>query len=329
MPGFSEFSGFAVKDLNNTLCLRLWKMRSRLEALVREIIEDKSSGAAQLTVKAANAFLKLIEEKPTMKSVKKLVKLLSEARPSMPSIANMAYRISQIIDEQVSEGMDLGEAIEFAVGSAVKEYQSRMSSVVRNASQKLRKYTAILTHSYSSTVAAALELCEGLRIYVTESRPGFEGRDLAERLARLGFDVTLIVDSAASYVLDKGEVDAVITGCDAVLDDCSIVNKIGTKMIALAASEAEVPFTVVTDLWKAAVHGISLEEHAPEEVYEKKLPGLSSLNPYFEVVPARYITSFITDEGVFRPSRLGKRIAKMWSYVPLQSDTSSKRIKMI
>jgi len=304
-------------------------MRSKLEAVVREIAEDKSSGSAQLTVKAANAFLKLIEEKPTMKSVKKLVKLLSEVRPSMPSIANMAHRILYILEEQVSEGMELTEAIEFAVRSAIKEYQNRMSSVVRHASRRLSKYTAILTHSYSSTVAAALELCEGLQIYVTESRPGFEGRSLAERLARLGFDVTLIVDSAASYVLDRGDVDAVVTGCDAVLDDCSIVNKIGTKMIALAASEAETPFIVVTDLWKAAVHGISLEEHPPEEVYEKKLPNLSSLNPYFEVVPAKLIKSFITDEGVFRPSRLGKRIAKMWGYIPPQTGDLSKKLRVL
>lgn len=304
-------------------------MRPGPEALVREIVEDKSSGAAQLTVRAANIFLKLIEERPTMRSVRKLVKLLSEARPSIPSVANMAYRVSQIIDNQISEGVNLREAIKFAVSSAIKEYQSQISFVIRNASQELRKYTAILTHSYSSTVAAALESCGGLRIFVTESRPGFEGRRLAERLSRLGLEVVLIVDSAASYVLDRGDVDAVVTGCDAILDDCSIVNKIGTKMIALAASEAGVPFIVVTDLWKAAVHGISFEEHAPEEVYEGKLPNLSSLNPYFEVVPSRLITSFITDEGIFKPSRLTKRIAEMWSYVTAQSKASPKRLKIV
>ncbi|MCS7132672.1 MAG: hypothetical protein N3F65_03625 [Nitrososphaeria archaeon] len=305
-------------------------MVSGLEALVREIIDDESSGAAQLTVRTANLFLKLIEGgKPTMRSVRKLVKLLSEARPSMPSITNMAYRISQMIDEQVSKKVDLREAIKFAVSSAIKEYQSQISSVIGNASEKLREYAVILTHSYSSTVAAALEQCRGLRVYVTESRPGMEGRRLAERLARMGLEVVLIVDSAASYVLDRGHVDAVVTGCDAILDDCSIVNKIGTKVIALAASEMGVPFIVVTDLWKAAVHGISLEERAPEEVYEGKLPNLSSLNPYFEIVPSKLITSFITDEGVLKPSRLVKKIEEMWGHIAAQNKTSLRRLKTI
>lgn len=307
---------------------KLRKMRLKLEELVREIAEDRASGAAQLTLKAANAFLKLLdEEKPTMKSVKKLVKLLSEARPSMPSVANMAYRVSQIIDEQVSEGMDLREAIKSAVSSAIKEYQTRISSVIKNASQTLREYAAILTHSYSSTVAAALELCGRVRVYVTESRPGLEGRKLAERLARLGLEVVLIVDSAASHVIDRGDVEAVVVGCDAILDDCSIVNKIGTKMIALAAAESETPFIVVTDLWKTALQGVSLEEHPPEEVYDEKIPNLSSLNPYFEIVPPRLITYFITDEGVFKPSRLIKRIAEMWGHALTQARSSPKRLR--
>ena len=288
----------------------------KVEELTKDILEDSTSGAAQLTIKAADAFLKLLEGKPTSRSVKKLVKKLAEIRPSMPSIANMAYRISALIDEQVAEGVSLEDAIESAVRSAVKEYRERVKGVIEHASRRLRKYSSILTHSYSSTLITTIELCKKLKIYVTESRPGCEGRWLAEKLAEKGFNVTLIVDSAASYIIDEGEVDAVVTGCDAILDDCSIVNKIGTKMVALAASEAGIPFFVITDLWKAAIHGFSLEEHPPGEVYDGDVKNLSAVNPYFEIVPARLITSFITEEGVLKPSKLGKVLAKLWGYVP-------------
>ena len=296
----------------------------KLEELVREIAEDSTSGAAQLTVKTANTFLKLLGHKPRLRSVKKLARLLAEARPSMPSIGNMAFRISRDVEKHVSEGEKVEAAIEVAVRSAVRDYQATLRKVVENASKILRRYSSVLVHSYSSTAAAAIELAEKVKVYVTESRPGYEGRSLAERLAEKGFDVTLIVDSAAAYVIDRGLVDAFVTGCDAILDDSSIVNKIGTKMIALAARDGSIPYHVLTDLWKAAVYGFSFEEHSSEEVYSGDSERVSALNPYFEAVPARLITSFITEEGVLKPGDLVKRIRKLWGEPAGQKLTTSK-----
>ena len=275
-------------------------------------MEDRESGASQLTIKAARLFLKLLETKPSMSEVSRLARLLAEARPSMPSIANLAYVVLEDVKRLTSAGMVLEEAVEFAVRSAVKDYQRRLRNTIREAVKLLSGYRCILTHSYSSTLATAIELCEDLKVIVTESRPGFEGVRLAERLASSGLEVTLIVDSAASYILERGEVDAVVVGCDAILDDCSIVNKVGTRMIALAARDTRTPFHVVTDLWKAAVHGFSFEEHSPEEVYGRKVEGISVRNPYFEKIPPRLISKFITDEGVLTPKMLREKLQELW-----------------
>jgi len=285
------------------------------EEIAREIVEDHVSGAAQLAIKAANAFLKLASEKTDLKTARKLAKILAESRPSMPSIANMAYITLKLIEERVSEGEDLRDAIELAVRSAVKTYQDNLKKTIQNAVKILRRYDSIITHSYSSTTAAAIELCDKLRVFVTESRPGYEGRRLAERLAQKGLDVTLIVDSAASYVIDRGLVDAFVAGCDAILDDCSIVNKIGTKMIALTAREAGIPFIVVTDTWKAAVHGFSFEEHSPSEVYDKLAGTLTALNPYFEIVPARLVTFYVTEDGRLDREKLSERLKELWKEI--------------
>ena len=267
----------------------------KLDELISEIIEDSSSGASQLTLKAANAYLKLLEGKPSLRAVRRLTKLLTSARPSMPSIANMAYRIQSLTSEYVSKGIELEEALSEAVRVAVSEYKESLRKVLRNAQEVLGRYDSVLTHSYSSTVAAAVEGNDRLRVYVTESRPGYEGRRLAERLARRGLRVTLIVDAAASYVLEREPVDAVVIGCDAILDDGSIANKIGSKMIALAAKQFEIPLNVITDLWKAAIHGFSPELHPPEEVYEG-VERISILNPYFEIVPSSLISLFVSEE---------------------------------
>ena len=296
------------------------------EEIAKEIVEDHVSGAAQLAIKAANAFLKLASEKTDLKTVRKLAKILAESRPSMPSIANMAYITLKLIEERVSEGEDLRDAIELAVRSAVKTYQDNLKKTIQNAVKILRRYDSIITHSYSSTTAAAIELCDKLRVFVTESRPGYEGRRLAERLAQKGLKVTLIVDSAASYVIDRGLVDAFVAGCDAILDDCSIVNKIGTKMMALAAREAGIPFIVVTDTWKIAVHGFSFEEHSPSEVYEKISGKLTALNPYFEIIPAKLITFYITEDGKLTREMLSEKLKEFWKEMASQDKVALKDI---
>lgn len=283
----------------------------KLDELVEEIREDRLSGASQLTLRAARTFLKLLEGKPSIRSVRRLAKTLAELRPSMPSIANMAYRVNQLIEERVSEGEDLSEAIKDSVRAAISEYQNALRMVVENAAEELREHDSILVHSYSSTVAAAIEGCGMLKIYVTESRPGYEGRKLAERLASRGYEVTLLVGAAASYAIDRNLVDAVVLGCDAILEDCSIANKIGSKAIALAASDARIPLKVITDTWKTAVQGFSFEEHPPEEVYMGSA-GVRALNPYFEIVPSSMISLFIAEWGAIKPHELAKRLREVW-----------------
>ncbi len=301
----------------------------KLDEIAKEIREDRSSGASQLTLKAARAFLKLLEERPSMRNVRRLVRILAESRPSMPSISNMAYRVNELIENKISEGENLSEAIEDSVRTAISEYQSALRMVVENAVDELKEHDSILVHSYSSTVAAAIEGCRKLKIYVTESRPGYEGRRLAERLANRGYDVTLVVDAAASYVIDRNLVDAVVFGCDAILDDCSIANKIGSKMIALAAADAGIPVEVITDSWKAAIHGFSFEEHPSEEVYIGD-PRVQALNPYFEVVPSRMISMFITEWGAIKPQELARKLRETWGQLgSLDRKMKRSRFKLL
>jgi len=96
-------------------------------------VEDRESGASQLTIKAARLFLKLLERKPSMGEVSRLARLLAEARPSMPSIANLAYMVLGDVERLTSTGMSLEEAVESAVRSAVKDYQRRLRDTIKEA----------------------------------------------------------------------------------------------------------------------------------------------------------------------------------------------------
>jgi translation initiation factor 2B subunit (eIF-2B alpha/beta/delta family) len=66
---------------------------------------------------------------------------------------------------------------------------------------------------------------------VAESRPKNEGRILAKRLIKKGIPVEYITDfSAATYI---PRIDAAIIGADKILANGNIVNKMGSKTLAV------------------------------------------------------------------------------------------------
>ncbi|MCD6383779.1 MAG: ribose 1,5-bisphosphate isomerase, partial [Thermoplasmata archaeon] len=89
-----------------------------------------------------------------------------------------------------------------------------------------------------------------------------------------------------------------------------LVNKIGTSQVALISREHAVPFYSAASLLKMAPEGFSKdeliiemrpeEEVAPPEEY----PGVSILNPAFDLTPSEHINGFITEWGVLKPQEL-------------------------
>jgi translation initiation factor 2B subunit (eIF-2B alpha/beta/delta family) len=139
-----------------------------------------------------------------------------------------------------------------------------------------------------------------------------EGRNLAERLAGEGVNVLLVVDAAAAMFMES--VDVAVVGADSVLYDGSFVNKVGTRIVALAARDQGAPFYVVCSTSKFNVmnylgRGVTLEEKEPSEVAE--IEGVNVRNPYFEVVPSRLVTGIITEMGVMEPLDIRRRMEEM------------------
>lgn len=89
----------------------------------------------------------------------------------------------------------------------------------------------------------------GISVVVCESRPLCEGVTMAQRLAAAGLQVTLITDAQAGVFVE--EADAVLLGADAVTPD-GVVNKVGSRLLALAAKAAGVPMIAVTDSLKVS-----------------------------------------------------------------------------
>jgi translation initiation factor eIF-2B subunit alpha/methylthioribose-1-phosphate isomerase len=197
----------------------------------------------------------------------------------------------------------------------------------------LRTARRVLTHCNAGALATvewgtalapirvAHERHPSLFVWVDETRPRLQGARLtAWELAQEGIPHAVIADNAAGWFMQRGEVDAVIVGADRIARNGDFANKIGTYEKAVVARENHIPFYVAApwstfDPRMAGGSGIPVEERAPEEVLrcggERMSPASSpARNPAFDVTPARYVTAFVTPDGVLRPGAVRGALAR-------------------
>ncbi|MGH2793731.1 MAG: hypothetical protein ACRDKG_05455, partial [Actinomycetota bacterium] len=125
-----------------------------------------------------------------------------------------------------------------------EELRTEADGVARAAEYALPRRATVLTHSSSSNVVAALMRNRKriVRVLCTVSLPGGEGRWLSRRLERAGLESEVVSDAAMASAAERA--DVALVGADAVTET-GAVNKVGTRLVALAALDAEIGFYVV------------------------------------------------------------------------------------
>jgi len=173
---------------------------------------------------------------------------------------------------------------------------------------------ALATGGYGTAlgvIRGAREQGKRIKVIADETRPYLQGSRLtAWELTRDGFDVTIIPDSAAGFLMRRGEVQCVVVGADRVAANGDVANKIGTYQVALGAAANDVPFYVAVpvstiDLDTPTGEQIPIEERAGSEMFahtgaDIAPAGAQARYPAFDVTPAALVTAIITDRGVAR-----------------------------
>jgi translation initiation factor eIF-2B subunit alpha/methylthioribose-1-phosphate isomerase len=158
-------------------------------------------------------------------------------------------------------------------------------------------------------------------VWVDETRPRLQGSRLtAWELDQEGIRHAIIVDNAAGHFMRTGEVDSLIVGADRIARNGDFANKIGTYEKAVVARENGLPFYVAApwstfDGARPDGRAIPVEERSTDEVLgvgsERTSPPRSvARNPAFDVTPARYVTGFVTPDGVIRPRSIRAALAR-------------------
>ena len=199
--------------------------------------------------------------------------------------------------------------------------------LIERLAQQLGRTVNVLTHCNAGrlacveygTATAPVYLAHAagidLHVWVSETRPRNQGAALtAWELGDGGVPHTLVVDNAAGHLLANDMVDLVIVGADRVAANGDTANKIGTSLKAYAASLSNVPFYVAIP-WSTFDAGcpdgsaIPIEERSPAEVLEVNgapvaPAGTTARNWGFDVTPGRFVTAFLTPDGVIEPRAL-------------------------
>ena len=251
---------------------------------------------------------------------------LETARPT-------AYNLFWALDrmEKVLKGQTDTEGLKKALIREAEAIRSEDIAISRSIGEHgfslLRHGDGILTHCNAGSLAAVkygtalapiyvgMEKGYSFKIYADETRPLLQGARLtAFELSKAGADVTLICDGAAAGLMRRGEIDAVIVGCDRVAANYDFANKIGTLPLAVCAARFGVPFYVAApkptfDLNTPTGDDIIIERRPDEEIThaffsKPSAPeGVPALNPAFDVIPRSLVSAYITEEGVVEIGR--------------------------
>jgi len=240
---------------------------------------------------------------------------LTKIRASSIPLANgIRYVVSEVQKsmERGANVQELKQVVSEAATTFDRKLEESIKEIAEIGARRLKDGDVIMTHSYSSSVIAILkkahEQGKRLRVFVTETRPELEGRDVARELAAEGIDTTLIIDSAVSHFIEKS--DKVLVGAEAVAANGAIVNKIGTATIAAVAHSARVRVYAAASTYKFSPETmlgelIEIEERDPSFVLDdpemRKLSNMSVRNPAFDVTSPQDIDLIITERGVIPP----------------------------
>jgi len=174
----------------------------------------------------------------------------------------------------------------------------KLEAIFDKLHPNLKKVKTVITLSRSGTVSAILKSLhqknKKIKVVVCESRPKFEGRLMAQALAKAGIKTELITDAMMSIYISK--VDAAIIGADVILKKGNVVNKVGSKSLALLCKEHRKPFFVVATKSKLSSSNIfKPSRENPKEVFNKRMKNLSVSNIYFEEVEKKLISKNFTN----------------------------------
>ena len=267
--------------------------------------------ALEITARASNAK----DVKGFLDELTNASQVLLRTRPTAVSLPNgiryVMHRVTTVAASSKSVDEIRGVAVE-AAKTFIENAKTAVERIGEIGARRIKDDDVLLTHCNSSAALSVMKSAwatgKKFEVFVTETRPRFQGHITATELRKTGIPVTMILDDAVRYFMQ--EVDKVIVGADAITANGALVNKIGTSMVALAAHEAKVKVYAAAETYKFSPETmigdlVRIEERDSNEIIsQKELERIGSIkvrNPAFDVTPPDFIDLIITEWGIIPP----------------------------
>jgi eIF-2B alpha/beta/delta-like uncharacterized protein len=246
------------------------------------------------------------------KNPKKSADLLKSTRPTAYDLFYAVDSMIQVI-ERNENVFDAAEAYAETIITQCKRIGEFGERIIKDKMTVLTHCNAgaLATLDYGTALAPlrkAFENKKKIFVYADETRPRLQGLLTVWELYQEGIPYALIADNAAGHYMRKKEIDLVIVGADRIAKNGDFANKIGTYEKAVVAKENNIPFYVAAPTstfdpkLRDGAH-ITIEERGREEITEvfgkSIMPEWVSVkNPAFDVTPKKYVTGYITENGI-------------------------------
>ena len=243
-----------------------------------------------------------------------LEKAATEIKQARPTAINLFWAVDKILTE-IKKGKTAVETAKQMEKDNIKINKK----IGQYGNTIIDKNDTILTHCNAGSLAcagygtalgvirAAHEDNKNINVICDETRPVLQGARLSVfEMQQENIPVRLIVDGAAGYMMQKGEINKVIIGADRVAKG-GVANKIGSLMVALAAKRYNIPFYVAAPIstfdFEHNIFETTIEQRNPEEVLKINNEYITNKetkveNPAFDIVESDLITGIITEEGI-------------------------------
>ena len=192
--------------------------------------------------------------------------------------------------------------------------------IAKKAKEKIKDGDVILTFAKSSivqqTLVEAYHEGKKFRVIVVDSRPLFEGKNIALAMSTLGLEVQYSLMHGLDHVIR--DATKVFLGAHAMMSTGKLYSRIGTALVAMAAKDAAIPVIVCCESVKFAERSdldsfVHNEIAPPEELFIQgktnsrlsqweDVPNLQLLNLMYDLTPAEYINVIFTEYGPIPPS---------------------------
>lgn len=287
----------------------------QLENTAQKIKSMEIRGAGKIARVAAAELRDFSERVETIqleefnRKMKHAAQLLINTRPTAVSLPNAIRALMRYEGDSVAEAK---ANIRKLADGFILNSENAVRKIGEIGSRRVRDGDTIMTHCNSaaaiSILAAAYKDGKNIKVIATESRPRWQGHLTIKQLDETGIKTSLIVDSAVRYFMK--DVDLVVMGADAVTAHGSVINKIGTSQLALAAHEARKNVIIAAETYKFSPKSllgelIEIEERSSSEVIPdeklKEFKNVSVKNPAFDVTPREYIDLICTEVGAIPP----------------------------